>query len=215
MTSCAAIWISGCASMQRWKRYKSEVRGQRLEIRVQPGVGRRSRLISRKQISAWTLLVPIFFGIILMFVVALPAAAQVTYGDLQMGMSGDLETGYDGSISKPGGSSHGLGLGGNLRAEGKEGGVVEGPLQIAIATDWVWAAMAICRVLSTPPTSFPSARSPTTAGRKPTPTQRRCSTQVATTGMSTFSRGAIFRAASASTRCGTPREFLGFPARPD
>jgi hypothetical protein len=75
-------------------------------------------LISRKQISAWTLLVPIFFSIILIFVVALPAAAQVKYGDLQMAMSGDLETGYDGSISSPGGSSHGLGLGGNGSLQG-------------------------------------------------------------------------------------------------
>lgn len=55
----------------------------------------------------------------LVLLVALPAAAQVEFDGLKMGLSGDLETGYDGSISSPeGGSSHGLGIGGSGSLQG-------------------------------------------------------------------------------------------------
>ncbi len=72
-------------------------------------------MISRKQISACALSI-LFFGIA--FVVALPAVAQVEFGGVNMGLSGDLETGYDGSLSSPGSSSHGLGLGGTGKLNG-------------------------------------------------------------------------------------------------
>lgn len=72
-------------------------------------------MISRKQISACALSI-LFFGIA--FVVALPAVAQVEFGGVNMGLSGDLEMGYDGSLSSPGSSSHSLGLGGTGNLNG-------------------------------------------------------------------------------------------------
>ena len=47
-----------------------------------------------------------------------PAAAQIEVEGVKMGLAGDLEAGYGGDISHPGGSSHGLGLGGNATLNG-------------------------------------------------------------------------------------------------
>ena len=60
----------------------------------------------------------LFFSIILLIVVALPAAAQVEVEGVKMGMSGEIDMGYEGTLSNPGGSSHGLGLGGNGTLQG-------------------------------------------------------------------------------------------------
>ncbi len=61
-----------------------------------------------------------FAGLIpmMMLWLVLPAAAQVEIGEVKMGLSGDVEMGYDGSISSPGGTSHGLGLGGDGTLQG-------------------------------------------------------------------------------------------------
>lgn len=54
----------------------------------------------------------------LVILLALPAAAQVEVEGVKMGMSGDLNAGYSGDISNPGGSSHGLGIGGDGDLQG-------------------------------------------------------------------------------------------------
>jgi hypothetical protein len=74
----------------------------------------------RQQISAGAGPIAVlgFIMFAFMFVVALPAAAQVEFDGVKMGLSGDIETGYDGSLSSPGSSSHGLGLGGTGNLNG-------------------------------------------------------------------------------------------------
>ncbi len=53
-----------------------------------------------------------------LFLLSLPAAAQVEFDGVSMGLAGDLETGYNGSTSSSGGNSHGLGIGGTGNFQG-------------------------------------------------------------------------------------------------
>src|ERR1700740_3019550 len=56
--------------------------------------------------------VPRLLGILLLL--ALPVLAQVSIGDsINLNLSGDLNSGYTGSFGSTGGSSHGLGIGGD------------------------------------------------------------------------------------------------------
>ncbi len=54
----------------------------------------------------------------LVLLCALTATAQVEVEGVKMGLAGDLEMGYAGDLSDPGGSSHGLGLGGDATLSG-------------------------------------------------------------------------------------------------